>query len=160
MHLFLDVFDIVQALLLSGKTRLTEKKINYVRVSMVRTSTWVHRGLASAGLYHFLPNTKMFKICMCFYELQYFITTHNPPPPHKIINFTQFCREQIIIKQLHYLYPPFSILHIMGSAIQKQWWLILNLYFDPPLLDPLVQQQEVEFTQHRFRKQRAIFWKC
>lgn len=99
---------------------------------MVRTSTWVHRGLASAGLYHFLPNTKMFKICMCFYELQYFITTHNPPPPHKIINFTQFCREQIIIKQLHYLYPPFSILHIMGSAIQKQWWLILNLYFDPP----------------------------
>lgn len=55
-----------------------------------------------------------------------------PPPPHKIINFTQFCREQIIIKQLHYLYPPFSILHIMGSAIQKQWWLILNLYFDPP----------------------------
>lgn len=98
---------------------------------MVRTSTWVHRGLASAGLYHFLPNTKMFKICMCFYELQYFITTHNPPP-HKIINFTQFCREQIIIKQLHYLYPPFSILHIMGSAIQKQWWLILNLYFDPP----------------------------
>lgn len=57
---------------------------------------------------------------------------HTTPPPHKIINFTQFCREQIIIKQLHYLYPPFSILHIMGSAIQKQWWLILNLYFDPP----------------------------
>lgn len=93
---------------------------------MVRTSTWVHRGLASAGLYHFLPNTKMFKIMNCNILLQ-----HTTPPPHKIINFTQFCREQII-KQLHYLYPPFSILHIMGSAIQKQWWLILNLYFDPP----------------------------
>lgn len=25
----------------------------------------------------------------------------------------------------------------MGSAIQKQWWLILNLYFDPPPPGPV-----------------------